>query len=125
VVFDFGTAASIAAGFAELTLSDSSMQAYFSQVILSRFLGNTVSSSSIITGSIGNSRWYDHGGYADYEFVRPGGVTQEIKYVFQSQFFERVILPDLNNKDPRRGELENFILRSKSQSTEIDHVKHL
>jgi hypothetical protein len=44
--------------------------------------------------------------------------------VFQSQFFERVILPDLNNKDPRRGELENFILRSKSQqSTEIDHVK--
>jgi hypothetical protein len=94
-------------------------------VILSRFLGNTVSSSSIITGSIGNSRWYDHGGYADYEFVRPGGVTQEIKYVFQSQFFERVILPDLNNKDPRRGELENFILRSKSQSTEIDHVKHL
>lgn len=126
VVFDFGTAASIVAGFAELTLSDSSMEAYFSQVILSRFLGNTVSSSSVITGSIGNRRWYDRGGYADYEFVWPGGVTQKIKYVFQSQFFERVILPDLNKQDARRVDLEDFILRSKSQqSTEINYVKHL
>lgn len=127
VVFDFGTAAEIAAGFpAEITLSKSSMEAYFSQVILSRFLGNTVSSSSVITGSIGKRRWNELGGYADYEFEWPGEVTKKLKYVFQSQFFERVILPDLDQRDPRRRTLDNFVAKFKSeQSTEINFVTHL
>jgi hypothetical protein len=127
VVFDFTAAAEIASGFpAEITLTKSSMEAYFSQVILSRFLGNTVSSSSVITGSIGNRRWNEIGGYADYEFEWPGDVTKKLGYVFKSQFFERVILPDLSEKDPRRVNLNRFVATFRSeQSTEINFVTHL
>jgi hypothetical protein len=127
VVFDFGTAAEIAAGFpADITLSKNSMEAYFSQVILSRFLGNTVSSSSVITGSLGKRRWNELGGYADYELEWPGEVTKKLKYVFQSQFFERVILPNLDLRDSRRRNLDKFVAKFKSeQSTEINFVTHL
>jgi hypothetical protein len=127
VVFDFQTANKIASGFPEaITLKDSSMEAYFSQVVLSRFLGNTVSSSSVVTGSIGKRRSNEPGGFADYEFIWPGGVKDKLKYVFQSEFFERVILPDLDPEDFRRRDLDKSVKASKSeQSTEINFVTHL
>jgi hypothetical protein len=126
-VFDFRTANRIAAGFPEsITLRDSSMEAYFSQVILSRFLGNVVSSSSVVTGSIGKRRIDEPGGFADYEFIWPGGVKDKLKYVFRSEFFERVILPDLDSQDARRIDLDKFVKASKcEQTTEINFVTHL
>ena len=82
--------------------------------------------SSVVAGGIRKRRQDDPGGYADYELIWPGGVADKLKYVFQSQFFERIILPDLDPADPRRRGLDNFLMESKSeQSTEINFVTHL
>ena len=121
VVFDFGVAEEIVAGFAEpITLVDNSMEAYFSQLVLSRILGNAVSSASVVTGSIGKRRTDEPGGFADYEFLWPGSVRSKLKYVFRSRFFERVILPDINEDDERRTAVSDDLKQSRSsQTTEV------
>lgn len=128
VVFDFSLPDKIVSGFPEIvTVQGSSMEAYFSQVVLSRFLGNPISSSSVVTGRIGARRLDQPGGYADYEFSWPKGVTDKIKYVFRSEAFERLILPDLRDLASQdRSELEAFLLKSKhNQTTRLNFVKHL
>jgi len=130
VTFDFGIADRIVKDFPErVTLKESSMESYFSQVVLSRLLGNVVSTSSIVTGSIGNRRWDEPGGYADFEFLWPWRVADKLRCVFSTRFFERVILPhldDLAPEDPRRDELRKCLRECREeQSTELNFVKHL
>jgi len=127
VIFDFRVAEQIVEGFAEsITLEDSSMEAYFSQVVLSRILGNIVSSASVVTGSIGRRRLDEPGGFADYEFLWPGSVSSKLKYVFRTRFFERVVLPDIDERDERRAEVDNqLLLEREGQTTELHYAKHL
>ena len=130
VVYDFSIANEIVTNFPEeIAPKDPSMEAYFCQVILSRLLGNAVSTSSVVTGSIGEQRTENYHKLADFQFCWPGGVPQKLKYVFQTRFFERVILPDLRDlpwRSPERRELTNFLETYKyEQSTEINYVKHL
>ncbi len=128
VVFDFSFADKIVSEFPEIAaVQGSSMEAYFSQIVLSRFLGNPISSSSVVTGGIGARRLDEPGGYADYEFSWPQRVTDKIRYVFGSESFERMILPGLANLAKEdRAELEGLLLESKhNQNTELNFVKYL
>jgi hypothetical protein len=95
-------------------------------------------------------RWDKPGGYADYKLWYPEGVEYKLRYVFQSQFFERVILPKLKKGDKRRGQLRTFLRQcapkkkittngylakeegsdadsasTSKQTAEINYVKHL
>ena len=90
VTFDFSIAQRIVAGFPEtVRLSESSMEAYFSQIVLSRFLGNRISSASVVTGRIGRRRMNEIGGFSDFEYKWPHGIVDKLRYAFRSQFFER------------------------------------
>jgi hypothetical protein len=129
-IYDFSVADRIVSSFPEqISLMEDSMEAYFSQVILSRLLGNTAAISSIVTGSIGQRRREKGADLADFEFRWPQGVTKKLEYVYKARFFERFILPDLDDlseTDPQRGELAQFMETSKDeQSTELNYAKHL
>jgi hypothetical protein len=129
VRFDFTVADKIVAGFPELfVMSERSMEAYFAQCVLSRFLGTAVSADSIVTGEIGNQRRDEEGHLLyDYEFEWPGGIDKKLSYVFGTRLFERVILPDLTElNEDARAHLESFMITQQGQqSSEINSVKHL
>ena len=130
VTFDFSTAQRIVAEFPEtVRLSESSMEAYFSQIALSRFLGNRISSASVVTGRIGGRRMNEIGGFSDFEYRWPHGIVDKLKYAFRSQFFERAILPDpddLDENDSRLADLQAFLRDPETEQTaEINFVKNL
>jgi hypothetical protein len=130
IVFDLQLASRIVDGFPErFSLEDRSMEAYFCQVILSRFLGQPVFSTSIVSGSIGPRRQEHSKKLMDFKFEWPRGLSRKLNYVFKTRSFERVILPDLKGlsyNDPRRIELRDFVRHNKHyQSTELNFVTHL
>lgn len=130
VTFDLQLANQVVDAFPEqFELEKRSMEAYFSQVILSRFLGQPVFSTSIVSGSIGPRRHEGSKKLMDFKFEWPAGLSRKLNYVFKTRSFERVILPDLKDlraDDPRKAELWEFIRRNKrQQSTELNFVKHL
>jgi hypothetical protein len=126
IVFDLRFMQFIVRGFPfTATLSKRSMEAYLSQAIMNRLLGGNGYISSVVTGSIGECREDE----LDYEFNWPKGVLNKLKYVFGNQFFERMVVPDINEQDenyPERKELEEFLTnKSQFQSVEINYAKHL
>jgi hypothetical protein len=128
VIYDFRVAEKIASGFpaGRFALVDQSMQAYFSQVVLSRLLGNAVAVSRVATGSIGEESKEEFGNYA---FEWPDAVTEKLNYVFRTHSFERVILPNLEKLptgSPKRRELARFLHEhGRNYSTEINFVESL
>lgn len=62
----------------------------------------------------------------DFEFILPTGIKDKIKYVFQSSFFERVVIPALNNEDKSKKGFESFINSNEiDQTSEINYAKYL
>ncbi|ODS29911.1 MAG: hypothetical protein SCARUB_04986 [Candidatus Scalindua rubra] len=111
VIFNFNIADDIVKGFPlRVSLKEGSANTYFSQVILSRFLAKNTSISSAVTGLIGE-QCKDEAGreLLDFHFVFPKAVTNKMKYVFDSSFFERIVLPTPNYNDKRGEELDSFI----------------
>ena len=123
IVFDFNIADEIVRELPlNVSLKDGSADSYFTQVILSRFLGKNTSISSAITGLIGN-QLKDK---LDFEFIHPTGIRNKLKYVFNSSFFERVIIPAFDDKDKSKKEIESFVEDNKmDQTSEINYVKSL
>lgn len=127
VVYDFRWGDQIVSGFPErFALKDSSMQAYFSQVALSRLLGKAVSVSRVVTGGIGEER---PGEFGNYEFEWPQGVVEKLEYAFETKSFQRIILPNLagGNREGQQGkELSRFLYRYRyEQTTEMNFVATL
>jgi hypothetical protein len=130
VIFDLRFANRIVDGFPErFVLEKRSMEAYFSQIVLSRFLGLPIFSTSVVSGSIGPRRQDRTKKFMDFKFEWPAGLSRKLNYVFKTRSFERIILPDLKDlpdTDSRKVELREFIRRNKhNQSTELNFVTHL
>ncbi|MCR4319005.1 MAG: hypothetical protein NUV74_01540 [Candidatus Brocadiaceae bacterium] len=123
IVFDFSIADEIVRGLPlNVSLKDGSADSYFAQVILGRLLGKNTSISSAITGLIGHQMK----GKLDFEFILPTGIKDKIKYVFQSSFFERVVIPAFDNEDKSKKEIDSFINSNKTdQTSEINYAKYL
>lgn len=126
-VFDFSMASRMTAALpVKFALEQASMQAYFSQVVLSRILGNCAPPSRIASGSIGKqlvSRSNSESS-SDYEFIWPEGVNKKLHYVFQTYGFERIILPRYS--EARRAEIDQIFGEYRnSQTTEINFVYSL
>jgi hypothetical protein len=129
VVFDLGFIQKIVRGFPiRFKFKQRSMEAYLSQVILRRLLGERGFTSSMVTGSVG-ARRKDEENQLDYEFMWPSGVPNKLQYVFGTQYFERIVLPKLDKHDPnyrKYKELEQFLEGNKElQSAEVNYAKRL
>lgn len=72
-----------------MPLSDRSMEAYLTSVILSRSLGQPVSPSTLITGEIVDVV----ASAVDVELRWPGGVSAKIDYAFATGIADRVVIP--------------------------------
>lgn len=89
-MFDFSIADAILRNTpVKMDLHDRSMEAYFAQIILSRFLGTGPSIASVVTGVVGARRRAEGGEDADiyegsvlmdYEFLPPGGLHAKLMY---------------------------------------------
>lgn len=138
VVFDIGDADVIASVLpGGLTLDDRSMEAYFSQVVLGRFLGRTPSLAHAATGQIGARHTDMRSGFVladldvgarvdkrttekigDYDFEWPAFVVPKLRSVFGSAYFETIVLPALDRLDSERcDEIEAFIQANRRDQT--------
>lgn len=139
VTFDFRYAERIATGFA-LCLNDSSMEAFFSQVVLSRLLGRTPALSGVATGqpklktydsisehapvgqvtAINRTREY-------YDFEWPGRPLDKMWFVFFSWYFENIVYPSLDKlEETERDQIEQFIAKMRAKQTaNVLHAAHL
>ena len=111
------------------------MEAYFSQVVLSRLLGRSPSLSHVVTGQIGERLRGKRSNIirdrieirgrnrpiADYEFDWPAQVLAKLRYVFRSRYFESLILPDLDkllvSAPESRQRISRFIKQHSSEHT--------
>lgn len=102
VVLDFSAAEEIAlpARLAkeQVTLGDRSMEAYFAQVILSRFVGSRLVPAKAATGVISGPARRPYGSARDFEVAWPGGVKSKVSFVMRSGLFERVVLPAVTSR---------------------------
>jgi len=84
-----------------VALTGGSASAYLSQVLLSRLLGRRSVMNSIITGQIGrkvcDSRTEDE--LLDYGFEGVGSIANKLRYVFDSEFSDEVVVPSANAGD--------------------------
>jgi hypothetical protein len=98
IVYDFSYASRIAEGVCggDLALQDGSATAYFAQVILARFLGRDAFLSSAVTGVVGPKVLHRDGRFdLDYELRAVASIPRKLEYVFASQMFERIVIPDV------------------------------
>jgi hypothetical protein len=95
VTFDFRLAHEVVRGLPfGFDLVDKSMGAYFAQVVLHRILGRSSGFTCAVSGDIAaQRRWPDGSTALDYEFDAPGGIPQKMRYVFESRFFSKLVLP--------------------------------
>jgi hypothetical protein len=123
-VFDFSIASRMVAALpVKFALEQASMQAYFSQIVLSRFLGKCPSPARIATGSIGKQivTRSNPETSSNYEFIWPEGIDKKLHYAFQTYGFERIILPMYDKA--RRAEIDEIFGKYRnSQTIEINFV---
>lgn len=108
VTFDFSYAEKVVGelGF-PITLKGASAETYLAQIVLNRLLGKTNFMSVVATGIIGDEMRDQKGGsMLNYAIDPPGGVVSKLRYVFESDMFDRVVLPD---EDSIRTKVQDFI----------------
>ena len=89
VDFDFHWADMIFEGIS-VSLNDGSANSLLAMAVLAKFLGRKAFLSSAITGLI-STHYADP---EDFQFLRPGGVSAKLRYVFAARTFERAVLPN-------------------------------
>lgn len=126
--FDFTYAEKIVSALPfKVELRDGSANSYFSQVVLSKLLGKHSTLSSAVTGLIGSQCKDDEGHLLmDYEFKPPGSLIEKLTYVFHSSFFERIVIPNLDDSFEQAQELSDFIeCYDERQTAEINYAKNI
>jgi hypothetical protein len=96
VTVDFDLAESVVAPASaageRVRLEGRSMEAYFTQVILSQLIGAPETPVNAATGVLGRPHKAGHRTY-DYDIEWPVGVNQKLQYVFKTRLFSRVVVP--------------------------------
>lgn len=93
--FSFSWAAEIASPpVPKVILCDRSAEAYFAQVILSRFLGQPRGILAAVSGQIGERCRREDGNLGlDRHIEPPSALTEKLRYVYRTGFFERAVFP--------------------------------
>lgn len=111
-----------------VALEGSSMEAYFCQAVLSRFVGATCFAAAV-TGSIGRRITRESEEGIDFEFRWPAKAAEKLRFIFQTKYFERVIVPNFKNLPARKLERQEhtFITKAlkREQNTEVNQAANL
>ncbi len=129
VRFDFAAAEAQAQvlrnlAFDRIALDGGSAEAYLAQAVLNRLLGRSTVLASAATGAIGKVLHREDGtSTLNYEIVPVGSVSAKLQYVFDSEAFERVVVPatDDHIKPPKHQSAE--VIRAVDLHTMADAVQ--
>jgi hypothetical protein len=132
IVFDFTYARRILGEVETLPsdypieLGQGSMEAYFTQIILSRFLGYPIIPGHVATGALGSMTAHPSNQIVDYQVNWPVGVREKITYVYKSHLFQRVVIPTLPQEEREKNLFEDFLRSYRHiQNVEIVYAPYL
>lgn len=128
VLFDFHAADSQVGvlrdvGFARIALDGGSAEAYLAQGVLNRLLGRSTVLASAATGALGKLICRPDGSSTlNFELARVGGVARKLEFVFESEAFERVVVPLANPEKPASTQ-SSEVVRAADLHTMADAVQ--